>query len=63
MANNSDIELINKLVAFCKDRNFTIDQIASFVGMTRGWASLITNGKIKSLKFSTRSRIEKALGI
>jgi predicted XRE-type DNA-binding protein len=61
--NSSDILLIQKFILWCKDRGFNQTRIALIAGRTRGWASLLVNGKIKTLNFDTRTTIEKILGV
>jgi len=63
MNNSSDIRLINIFVNWCIANDMNQSEIAKKVGRTRGWASLLVNGKISHLQFTTRNRIKHVLGI
>jgi len=62
MKQTSDTELIRKFVLKCARARMTLDDMAASVGRTRGWASLLSNGKITHLQFGTRNRIREFLG-
>lgn len=57
-----DTELIQRFILRCAKSHMTLDEMAGAVNRTRGWASLLTNGKISRLQFGTRSRIAEYLG-
>ena len=59
----NDNLLIKWFVEFCIENDFNQSRMAKEIDMSRGWASLLVNGKIKSLRFDTRNRIKSILGI
>ena len=58
-----DTLLIKFYTSYCIENDFNQSRMAREVGMSKGWASLLVNGKIKSLRFDTRNRIKAILGI
>jgi DNA-binding Xre family transcriptional regulator len=40
----------------------TLPQLAAEVGMTLSWARFLVNGRIKVLRFKTRTKVRKFLG-
>lgn len=62
MSNKNDTEIIRKYIRACAKARMTLPQMADAVGRTKGWASLIINGKITRLQFGTRNRILEYLG-
>jgi hypothetical protein len=63
MNKNGDKELIQKFIDWCISQGFTQSKIGLIVDRTKGWASMLINGKINHLQFNTRNRIKKVLGI
>ena len=57
----TDRDLIDRFIALCAERGETQTQMARMVRRSRGWASLLVNGRIKRLHFATRNRIAKVL--
>ena len=62
MNKNGDKELIEKFIDWCISNNFNQVKMAKIVGRTPAWASLLVQGKIKSLNFDTRNLIIKLIG-
>jgi hypothetical protein len=62
MMYQKDAKLIQKYIHRCARSRMTLERMASAVGRTKGWASLIVNGKITRLQFGTRNRIREFLG-
>lgn len=58
----TDIATIKRYIALCKRRGMTLNAMAAEMGKTGGWASLLVNGKIRGLKWSTRNRMNEILG-
>jgi len=63
MTDNSDQKLIKKFIDWCSAGGFNQTEMAMLVKKTKGWSSLIVQGKIKRLQFDTRNRIKGILGI
>ena len=63
MSNITDIELINRFISWCIDRDFNQSDMARVLKRTKQWASLLVHGKINRLQFDTRNRIKSILGI
>jgi hypothetical protein len=63
MDKNSDKELIKAFINFCIRLGFNQTRMAEAAGRSRGWASLLVHGEIKSLNFDTRNKIKGILGI
>lgn len=61
-ASDGDRELIKRFIAQARRRALTINEMAREVGMSMSWGRFLVNGKIKVLRFRTRSRIQKFLG-
>ena len=57
-----DPELIKKFIAQARKRELTLPQVAAEVGMSLSWARFLVNGRIKVLRFKTRTMIRKSLG-
>ncbi len=57
-----DTALIKKYIRVCSKKRMTLEQMAKAVGRTKGWASLLAQGKITRLWFCTRNRILEYLG-
>lgn len=62
MNKNDDGELIKKFIEWCISKDFNQNKIALIVGKTKGWASLLINGKIHRLQFDTKNQIKKLIG-
>jgi len=56
-----DEDLVGRFVAYCADRDMTLQQMGDSVNKTKAWASLIVNNKIGSLKWQTANRIRRLL--
>ena len=52
-----DQKLILRFIARCSREHLTLEMAGKRVGRSKGWASLIVNGKIKRLKFQTKNLI------
>ena len=63
MNNLTDVSLIEAYLKFCADRGLNLEQTGLMVKKTKSWASLLANGKIKKLRFTTRNSIKQILGI
>lgn len=61
-AASQDQEIIRRFIEKVSRNHLTVEQAASKVGRSKGWASLLINGKIRSLKFQTRNLIIDYLG-
>jgi DNA-binding Xre family transcriptional regulator len=57
-----DPELIKRFIAQARKREMTLPQLAAEVGMTISWARFLVNGRIKVLRFKTRTKVRKFLG-
>lgn len=62
MNNKSDTTLIEQFISKCAGLGLTLEQMGQAVDRTKGWASMIINGQITRLRFSTRNRIKKFMG-
>jgi plasmid maintenance system antidote protein VapI len=62
MTHQDDTGLIREFILRCSRSHMTLNEMARTVGRSRGWASLLINGKITRLQFGTRSRLQKFLG-
>lgn len=62
MTNRNDIKLIQKYIHKCALSRMTLKEMASKVDRTKGWASLLVNGRITRLQYATRNRIREYLG-
>jgi len=63
MININDKLLIKWYIDYCVENNFSQTQMGKRINRTKGWASLLVNGKIQKLQFDTRNRIKAILGI
>jgi len=61
-ASARDPELIHRFIEQARLRSLTVPQIAAEVGMSVSWARFLVNGRIKVLRFRTRSLVQKFLG-
>lgn len=61
-AASQDKEIIRRFIEKARRDHLTLEQAASKVKRSKGWASLVINGKITSLKFQTRNFILEFLG-
>lgn len=61
-ASDADKELIKRFIAQARRRSLTVGEMASEVGMSMSWGRFLVNGRIKVLRFRTRSLIQKFLG-
>jgi hypothetical protein len=61
-ASDGDKELIRRFIAQARRRSLTIGQMASEVDLSMSWGRFLVNGRIKVLRFRTRSLIQKFLG-
>ena len=62
MLKHNDKELIGRFVKTCARQRMTLEDMGRAVGRTKGWASMIINGKVKTLRFCTRNRVLEFLG-
>ncbi len=62
MNNKTDEKIIGKFITWCIENDLNQSRMAEVAKMSRAWASLLVNGKIKSLSFDTRNRIKKIIG-
>ena len=62
MTDKNDMMLIKKFILKCARSRMTLEEMGGTVGRTKGWASMIANGKIARLQFGTRNRILEYLG-
>lgn len=62
MNKNDDGRLIKKFINWCIDNNFNQVKMAELAKRTPAWASLLVEGKIKSLNFDTRNQLKRILG-
>jgi len=62
MTANKDIEIIRIFIRRCAKEHKTLKEMGEAVGRTKQWASRLVQGKIKSLRFTTRSMILEYLG-
>jgi len=62
MNNKTDEKVIGKFITWCIENDQNQSRMAEVAKMSRAWASLLVNGKIKSLSFDTRNRIKKIIG-
>lgn len=62
MNKNDDKRLIKKFIDWCIDNNFNQVKMAELANRTPAWASLLVEGKIKSLNFDTRNQLKRILG-
>jgi hypothetical protein len=62
MNKNDDGRLIKKFIDWCIDNNFNQVKMAELAKRTPAWASLLVEGKIKSLNFDTRNQLKRILG-
>ena len=63
MSNIKDDLIIKWFIDFAISRDWNQSRMAKAVGRTRGWASLLVQGKITTLNFDTRNRIKSILGM
>ena len=61
-ASDGDKELIKRFIAQARRRSLTVSEMATEVGMSMSWGRFLVNGRIKVLRFRTRSLIQKVLG-
>jgi hypothetical protein len=61
-ASDRDKELIKRFITQARRRSLTVGEMASEVGMSMSWGRFLVNGRIKVLRFKTRSLIQKFLG-
>lgn len=59
---NTDKHLMAQLVARARRLDLTVEEMAREVGMSKSWGIFLVAGKIKALRFRTRSRVLKVLG-
>jgi len=57
-----DRDIINRFIEKCSREHLTMEGAAKKVYRSKGWASLLINGKIKKLRFQTRNLILDFLG-
>jgi hypothetical protein len=61
-ASDGDREIIKRFIAQARRRALTVEEMAAEVDMSMSWGRFLINGKIRVLRFRTRSRIQKLLG-
>jgi len=62
MNKNGDGKLIKKFIDWCIANDFNQAKMAELAKRTPAWASLLVEGKIKSLNFDTRNQLKRILG-
>lgn len=59
----TDRELIDKIIQRARDKEFTSVEMAAEVKMSDSWARHLLSGRISTLRFRTRNRIIRVLGV
>jgi len=62
MSKTSDIRLVKKFIDTCAARNMRLEDMGLAVDKTKGWASMLVNGKIKRPHWRTRNLMRRFLG-
>ena len=58
----SDTHIIREYIKWCEDRGINQSAMAIMVNRSKGWASLLVQGKIKKLHFDTKAQILRVMG-
>lgn len=62
MSKKTDYEMVKRFIEECARLGLSVEEMGARVGRSKGWASMLINGKISRPHWRTRNLISRFLG-